>query len=72
MRIGDISANSRVEIEFTNPMKFPSTYDFIMLNKDFELLNIRMLSGSEEGSFSTNLGSWEVYSVSSTLVIIKL
>ena len=72
MRFGKISSNGSVQVEFTNPMKFPSTSDFIELNQDLKLLDVRMLSGSETGDFSANLIFWKIDSVSPSLISIEL
>ena len=70
MRIGSISANRSVSIEFTNKMNFPSTTDFIRLNKDNDLIDVKMLSGTEEGAINKNLLSWKIIQVTPSSISI--
>ena len=74
MRIGSISAYGNVKIEFTSTISLPDTSEFIEINelRDHELLNIKMLSGGEDGGFDENLTSWNILSVSSTLISVDL
>lgn len=73
IRLGAISQDRKVDIEFTNEMNFPSTEDFIALNtsKQNRLMNVMMLSGDEH-MIDENLVSWSITSVSPTLISIDL
>ena len=53
-------------------MIFPDISNFIELNDDSKLIDVRMLSGSEEGGISTNLVSWKILSIDPTLINIEL
>ena len=46
MRVGPISSNREVTLEFTKSMNFPNTTMFIEANKNSQMLNIKMLSGN--------------------------
>ena len=53
-------------------MQFPSTSDFVKQNSEFKLLDVMMLSGSEDGKIDTNLVSWVISSVEQTYLVIEL
>ena len=78
MRVGRIDSNGLVRLEFTNPMSFPSTDEFIALNKESgnKLIDLMVISSDEDDAEkvepSPNLSSWEIVSVSSSLIEIKL
>ena len=73
IRVGSISANRRVIIEFTNAMEFPDTAKFIEENKKSgnKLLDLMMLSGDNE-AIDPNLLSWVIVSVTSTTITVDL
>ena len=50
VRLGRISGDGRVRLEFTNSMQFPDKEDFIELNinTDNHLVDIRMLKGDSD------------------------
>ena len=73
MQIGEISADRTIFVEFTNPMDFPSTREFVLDNEksDNKLLNVLMLSGEDE-SVDPNLLSWTISKVTSQQISINL
>ena len=66
MQIGEISADRTIFVEFTNPMDFPSTREFVLDNEKSgnKLLNVLMLSGEDE-TVDPNLQSWTISKVTS-------
>ena len=73
IRLGTISANRNVLVEFTNPMSLPSKEEFIKQNEEnsYGLLNVFMLSGEDE-AIDDNLTSWGIESVTAMLISINL
>ena len=64
VRLGTITANRRVMIDFTNPMNLPPLTVFVEQNEQLnnELLNVMMLSG-ETDEIDENLTSWKIVQV---------
>ena len=64
VRLGMITANRRVMIDFTNPMNLPPLTVFVEQNEllNNELLNVMMLSG-ETDEIDENLTSWKIVQV---------
>ena len=73
LRLGAVSLNGQVEIDFTKRMNFPETTDFVTLNtaESNLFLNITMLSGNSQ-EIDDNLVSWTVSSVSKRLIRLEL
>ena len=72
VRLGRISSNGRVRLEFTNSMTFPSKEELIELNKQSnKLIDVFMVMGDEEVKES-NLKSWEIASVKPNLIELDL
>ena len=55
-------------------MQFPSKLELIALNEESQnrLLDVTMLSGSEEGGIDDNLASWQITEVTSKQIDIEL
>ena len=68
-----ISNNGRVELKFTNKMSFPTKRNFVQLNSETNnsLIDLAILKGEEEVP-DDFLTSWEIVSVSATLIEIDL
>ena len=66
LRLGQISREGRVRIEFSNSMRFPNTEEFIDLYHQMnnELLELLVLKGDEDIE-DENLLGWQIVSVGS-------
>ena len=73
VRLGRISGNGGVKLEFTNSMQLPDKEEFIELNDstNSHLVDIRMLKG-DSNEQNENLEGWQIVSVSSELIEIDL
>ena len=73
IRLGTISANRNMKIEFTGAMSFPEKEEFIQQNAEqaLKLLNIFMLSGDDE-VIDDNLTSWKIKSVTAMQISVDL
>ena len=73
VRLGRISGDGRMSLEFTNSMQFPDKEEFIELNNstNSHLVDIRMLKGDSDEQ-NENLQDWKIVSVSSELIEIDL
>ena len=61
-----MTADRTIYLEFSNPLDFPSTREFILDNEkeNYKLLNVMMLSGEDE-SVDPNLLAWTISKVTS-------
>ena len=73
VRLGKITGNGRVRLEFTNPMMLPGKSKLIELNEKSEkkMIDLFMIDGDED-VIDENLTDWMIESVSEKLIEIDL
>ena len=73
LRLGKISSDGRIRLEFPNSISFPSKEEFVDINhkSNNELIDLVVYKGDEE-LLNDNLIGWEIVSVSSKLIEIDL